>query len=195
MLLGATGTAYSVQSSDTSANTIKLAQSTVLQKGDVVVVCDPDHAVLAQLTDYDTGSNTLTIGTGTGTPGNCSAGLGYPTDCGSANTYQFPRNSMVSRYEAYDWYIGRNPAGGTSLYRLTNGGSAQEMVRNVTGMKIEYHQSPNKDFDTAHDVTDWSAVDALRITLTLQSSKKAGTDEKPITRDFTTTTAIRNRLG
>jgi type IV pilus assembly protein PilW len=39
-------------------------------------------------------------------------------------------------------------------------------------------------------------VDAVQVTLTLQSAdQRAGTDVKPLTRTFTATTTVRNRVN
>jgi type IV pilus assembly protein PilW len=44
-------------------------------------------------------------------------------------------------------------------------------------------------------VTDWSKVDAVRATLTMVSTdKNAGTNAKPVSRTFTSTTTLRNRV-
>jgi type IV pilus assembly protein PilW len=88
------------------------------------------------------------------------------------------------------------------LYResLVNSGGAMttqadEMVRDVTGMSVLYHQSGNSSFVNAASVTNWAQVDAVRTTLTLASAdQRAGTDLKPITRTFSSTTTLRNRV-
>lgn len=175
-----------------------------LKDGDIVLICDPDHSVIAQVTSYN-GNVTVTHNTGTGSPGNCSKGLGYPSVCSgnaNGNAYTFGTNSQIALLTAHDWYIGNNPDGGQSLYRIvvTNSGGAlstraQEMVRNVTGMKIAYHQGSDDKYVDADVVTNWGVVDAVRITFTLESGdQRAGTDAKPLKRTFTATTTIRNRV-
>lgn len=193
--------------SPSAANFKINAATTQLSKGDVIMVCDFDHATLMQITDYTPPSVTVVHNSGTGSPGNCSKGLGYPTVCGgNANgaNYTFPPNSRVSKLTAADWYIGNNPVGGTSLYRLAVVSSSsagltptpEEMVRNVAAMQIAYLQPPNTTFGTATSVgSNWTAVDAAQITLTLQSTnQRAGVNAKPITRSFTSTTTVRNRV-
>jgi type IV pilus assembly protein PilW len=137
-------------------------------------------------------------------PGNCSKGLGYPTDCSNANgsIYAFPPNSQIAKLSGHVWYIGTNAEGGRSLYLLNainNGGSIsitpQEMVRNVTDMQITYDQPPGTSFGKAADVTDWSVVASARITLSLQSTdQRAGVNAKPIKRQYAATTTLRNRV-
>lgn len=181
-----------------------------LADGDIIVVCDPDHAAIMQITNYN-GAVNVVHNTGTGTPGNCSKGLGFPADCSSTNGngYEFGANSQLSKLAAVDWYIGNNPQGGRSLYQLTlrnNSGTlgtaAQEMVRNVTDMQIQYLVSGSTGFIDADAVTNWSTpapggvgVVAVRVTLTLEGiEQRTGTDAQPITRQLTTTLSLRNRL-
>ncbi|MHB1273754.1 MAG: prepilin-type N-terminal cleavage/methylation domain-containing protein [Rhodanobacter sp.] len=210
-LIGAVDSGLSVAAtpSSTAAN-FKLNDPTSdLVKGDVIIVCDPDHAAIAQITNYQSTNVTVVHETGTGTPGNCSKGLGYPTDCSNpnGNTYQFGPNSQVFKLGATDWFIGNsaNAASGRSLYRMNVVNTAgtptptpQEMVPDVTDMQILYHQKGGAGFVNATTVgaANWATVDAAQVTLTVQSTdQRAGTDVKPISRTFTATTTLRNRVN
>lgn len=207
-LIGAVDTGLSVAAtpSSTAAN-FKLNDSTSdLATGDVIIVCDPDHATIVQITKYTDSNVTVVHNTGTGTPGNCSKGMGYPTVCSTnGNGYSFGPNSQIFKLGAVDWYIGVNPVGGTSLYRMgvdTTGATVayptQEMVRDVTAMNILYHQAGGTSFVSAATIgagSNWATVDAVQVKLTLQSvDKRAGTDVKAISRTFTATTTVRNRV-
>jgi len=205
-LIGAADTGLSVAAtpSSTAAN-FKLNDTTSdLQTGDVIIVCDPDHATIVQITNYTNSNVTVVHNTGSGSPGNCSKGMGYPTVCTTnGNGYSFGPNSQIFKLGAVDWYIGVNPVQGRSLYRVsvaTAGGvptaSAQEMVRDVTGMNISYHQAGIASLANAASVgANWAAVDAVQVKLTVESvDKRAGTDVKAISRNFTATTAVRNRV-
>lgn len=189
-----------------SSADFKVSGSTTdLNSGDLIMVCDFDHATLLQITNYNNSNVDVQHNTGTGTPGDCSKGLGYPTICdnGDGARYSFPGNSRVAKLTAVDWYIGYNPVNGHSLYRRTVTNVAgtitqasQEMVRNVDNMQINY-LVPGSTFGNAASVgANWSTVSAAQVTLkvlsTLQSvnANKAG----PIQRVFTSTTAVRNRL-
>lgn len=207
-LIGAVDTGLSVAAtpSSTAAN-FKLNDPTSdLATGDVIIVCDPDHATIVQITNYTSSNVTVVHNTGSGTPGNCSKGMGYPTVCSTnGNGYSFGPNSQIFKLGAVDWYIGVNPVGGTSLYRMgvdTTGAAvafpAQEMVRDVTAMNIRYHQAGSTSFVDAATIgagANWATVDAVQVTLTLESvDKRAGTDVKAISRKFTATTTVRNRV-
>lgn len=205
-LIGAGNNVLSVNHHNANSAVIFLNNpQTSLQDGDVVIVCDPDHSAIVQVQINNNAAMQLGHNPGVGSPGDCSKGLGYPTNCGgnaNGNTYTFPPNSSVVKMVATDWYIGNNPVQGTSLYRIglqNVGGTptpvAQEMVRNVKSMKLYYHQAGNNDFVTADQVTNWSIVDAVRADLQIYSSdQRAGSGFTPITRSFTATTTIRNRV-
>jgi type IV pilus assembly protein PilW len=208
-LISAADTGVTVSTDDESTGVITINEtSSDFKTGDIGVVCDPDHAAIVQFTTVSgTGNTSLKhIASESGTPGNCSAGLGYQTACTSTgNTYTFRSNALIAKLMAVDWYIGSQTVDGAtvkSLYRLdlqnTAGNLATapvEMVRNVTDMQITYHQTGTSDFVGADTVSSWPDVDAVRVTFTLQSTEqRAGTDAKPITRTFTATTSVRNRV-
>ncbi|MEY2114603.1 MULTISPECIES: prepilin-type N-terminal cleavage/methylation domain-containing protein [Rhodanobacter] len=207
-LIGAADSGLSVAAtpSSTAANFKLNDKTSDIVTGDVVIVCDPDHAAIAQVTSYNSSNVTLVHNAGGSTvPGNCSKGLAFPTNCASpnGNGYAFGPNSQIFKLGAVDWYIGYNPLGGKSLYRVnvvTTAGAptptAQEMVRDVTGMVISYHQAGVASFVDAKTVAaNWGAVDSVRVQLTVESvDKRAGTDTKPITRQFSATTTVRNRV-
>jgi type IV pilus assembly protein PilW len=209
MLLGSEGVGFSVKTNVEPAGTFTLNETTAdLQTGDVVIICTPDHAAITQITNYASGGTvTFTHAKSTGNPGNCTTDLSYPTVCSSSSSYVFVPNSQIAKLTASDWYVGHNPVSGTSLYRVSlgfdSGGNptttTAEMVRGVTAMSLAYHQSGNTAFGAANSVTNWQQVDAVQVTLTLQSiDTRAGTDGtnvKPLTRIFTSTTTLRNRVN
>ena len=200
-LIGVDHAGVSVNVDTETAGTFTLNEtSTNLVQGDVVVVCDPDHSTVVQLTAVS--GTTLTHGM-TGTPGNCSQGLGFPTVCSSAgNGYTFKRNALIARLNATDWFVGTGADGVSSLYRVdleNKAGvptpTAQQMVRNVSDLQIQYHLAGAVGFVDAGSVTNWPGVDAVRVTLTLQSAdQRAGTNAKPLQRTLTSTTSLRNRV-
>lgn len=203
-VIGAALSGTSIAAYDASAYSFTLTGGNPgIQAGDVVLVCDPDHAVIAQVSSIASGA--LVVNTGTSAPGNCSRGLGFPTTCTTAgNPYAFVRNSQIAPMSATDWYIGNNPIGGRSLYRRTLVNVAaeptptsQEMVRNVTDLQLTYHIIGGTGFVNAATVaggTNWANVDAIRMVITFQGSERAtGTDAQPITRQMTATVNLRNR--
>lgn len=200
-LIGAADAGLSVLSHSTATTTFTLNEiSPDLQAGDAMIVCDPQFTAIFQSTSFSNTAKTLGYSTATSTPGNFSnilASTGIP--------YTFGANALIAKLTAVDWYIGATPevVGGLSLYRveLVNsagvlGTTTNEMVRNVTAMHIDYLQSGNASFGAASTITNWGAVSAVRVQLTLQSTdQRAGTDVKAISRTFIATTTARNRVN
>src|SRR5690606_34177958 len=144
---------------------------------------DFDHAAIFQVTAYDAAAVELTHDSPGGvTPGNCSRGLGFPTDCGSVtgNTWAFNRNSMLGRFFATDWYVGesgRPDDGGRSLFRrrLAPGGAelTEEVVAGVSDMQITYRLDGGDEFEPADSIAGagWDDVNAVLVELTVDSAE------------------------
>lgn len=176
--------------------------SSTLRSGDAVVVCDPDHATVVQLSIYTAGSPPTLGFSANGA--NCSSAMGFVTaltPCSGAQSYQFGVSSQVSALSANDWYIGNNPEGGQSLYRMTlinNAGvlgtAAQEMVRGVTGMSLTYNVAGSATYvDAATIGTNWSQVTTVNIKLTVTSTTpRAGTNGQPVSRTLSALVALRD---
>ncbi len=212
-LQGIQGIALTVEDHDALAGTIEVnAATTDIGPGDVMVVCDFDHATIFQVTAYDAAAVRMTHDSPGGvTPGNCSRGLGFPTDCSSVsgNTWAFNRNSMLGRFFATDWYVGesaRPEEGGRSLFRrrLAAGGGllTEEVVTGVTDMQITYRRDGGDEFEEANAVTaagDWDDINAVRIALTVDSAEaRVSTDpdinQGRLRRTFSQIITLRNRV-
>ena len=186
------------------------ASAPTLQAGDIVMVCTPGRAALFQVGTYAAGTHTVTFAA-SGTPGNSTTDLGCVTPAVSPDIYCFPPNSLLSRIQAVDWYIGANTAGGTSLYRVSvvnNAGvatpTAQEMVRGVTAMTITYLDPAvtaiSGGFVPASTIdanSGWLGVTAVNVALTVDSTapRVGATGSKPIERSYSFTTTLRNRVN
>lgn len=205
-VLGTANTDVSVGTVSGSPTSFNInAASTQLAAGDIVMVCDFDHATLLQITSYS-GTSVGVATASTPAPGNCSSGLGYPTMCTSTgNAYSFLPNARINLMTAVDWYIGKNAVNTYSLYRLpvtyTAAGvsvsTPQEMVRNVNSMTIQYLQSSGTAFTNAAGVgANWPGVNAAQVTLVLQSTngRASVNNAAPLVRQFTSTTTMRNRV-
>lgn len=205
-LQGIQGTGLTVvQHVATSANFKINVASTAIATGDIVMVCDFDHAAIFKITNYNSANRTvLHSSKEAGDPRNCSKGLGYPVDCDSTNgnAYTYGPNSQLSRLTAVDWYIGDNqrPAeGGRSLFRRSMSGVAEEIVAGVTDMQISYREAGGTDFGPATAVAVWNNVNAVMITLTLASadahlSTEASVNSGRLQRSFTNVITLRNRV-
>lgn len=202
-LMGASSPTLSLASDDQNAATFTLNETATVPVGTIMIVCNPDHAAIVQITGQAGKVLSHAVGTNPA-PGNCVKGLGAPNGCvGNQEDYQ--ANAMLSPLEAVDWYVGPNGVGTNSLYRLapTLDGSGNvsantpaEIVRNVTKMTIAYLVSGGTQYVSAATVAgNWSNVTAIQVTLTLESTNsRAGTNSQPIQRTFVSTTTLRNRV-
>ncbi|GFE81830.1 hypothetical protein GCM10011487_38300 [Steroidobacter agaridevorans] len=207
-LQGIEGTGLTVvQHVATSANFKINVPSTAIAKNDIVMVCDFDHAAIFKITNYNSANSTVVHNPKESTdPYNCSKGLGYPVDCDTpgavGNDYTYGPNSQLSRLKAVDWYIGDNqrPAeGGRSLFRRSLSGAAEEIVAGVADMQISYREAGETEFGPAAPDTVWSNVNAVMITLTLNSvdarlSTNASENSGRLERSFTNIITLRNRV-
>jgi len=186
------------------------AATTPFVAGDIMLVCDFDHATIFQASGYDAGTPAVFHLSGVGTPGNCSQGLGIPTDCASTtgNVYTFTPNSMIGRVSAVSWYVGNNGRttdSGTSLYRarLAPGGVmvTEEMVAGITDLNIQYGVNGSNDiFDAAAlSTAQWAQVNSVFIELQATSadarvSTDATVNAGRLSRPFTYLITLRNRI-
>jgi len=181
-----------------------------LRDGDILMACDNNQAAIFQVTNAN--SNNVTIVHNTGgsvSPGNCSKGLGFPTVCTSNGTpYTFAERGFLARLSSQAWYIGNNPRGGRSLYRLqltNSNGSAtargQEVVPNVSNLQLAYLTQTGgaiaADYVRA-DQVDWNAVAngttkvvAVRLELTTEEPE-VRVSGQPLSRTWVTIVQLRN---
>jgi type IV pilus assembly protein PilW len=214
-LQGIEGMGLSVETHEPVSANLKInAETPDIARDDILVVCDFDHSAIFQVSGYNDANVTVVHSTGEGVadPGNCTKGLGYPTAvCPDTvgNSYTFGPNSQVARFTAVDWYIGaneRNDEGGWSLYRvrLDRGATlvVEEIVAGVTDMQILYRRDGANAFVPATDaslVGNWDSVNAVTLTLTLDSAGRRVTTDTTVNsgrlqRSFSHLVTLRNRV-
>lgn len=206
---------YTVASHNPTSAVISLNTSSHdLLVDDVLLICDMRQASIFQMSGPNATNATVVHNTGTGTPGNCSKGLGFkvPIDCSTNGTvYTYGPNSLVTKLSASRWYVGSNgrPAGctpattcGRSLYRQvlrnnggTNAAVAEEIAEGIRDMQILYLLPGATTYVNAAAVpaTRWREVSAVRITYTLEGNDRVGTDGQTIRRTLAHTVTLRNR--
>lgn len=152
-----------------------------IQDGDIMMACDDQSAAIFQVTNAQSTNVTIVHNTGTGTPGNCSKGLGYanPVDCSTNGTPKtFKDGGFLVKLHGSFWYIGNNGRGGRSLYRMSMSGNTttqvQEIAEGVTNMELRYLPFQGTDYVAAGSITNWPQVMAVRITLTLAGTERVG---------------------
>lgn len=205
LIQGIAGTGVTITDHQaTSAVFFINATTTDFASDDIVMACDFDHAAIFQISNYN--SNNVTVGhnTGNNNPGNCSKGLGFPTECTTnGNEYTFGPNSQIARLSTTLWYIGNNgrpQEGGRSLYRrrLTDA-AAQEIVPGVSDMQLQFRVGDNAGLTAPEAGPNWGNVTAVEVTLTMNSldarvSTTPGVNDGRLQRTFTTIVGLRNRV-
>lgn len=182
--------------------------------GDILMACDERIASIFQTTNASATNVTLVHNTGSSVkPGNCSKGLGYPTECtATGTTHTFAGNGYIVKLIAETWFIGYNARGGRSLFRSAPvidyaspsnlpTVSATEIVDNVTDMQLLYktrdpaNSGGTNDYVTAANITEWSDVVAVNVELTFISNDRISTaDGKPtLERKLIHVATLRNR--
>ena len=126
--------------------------------GDLALACDFGQVAVFQVTNASPGTNdTIVHNPGSGTPGNCSKGLGFstPVNCDGANGNQYafgcyqgkfsgsgcdgdedgiknePEDvwpAIIAKLRVTRWYIGANDKGGRSLFQSSLRNNAGTLV-------------------------------------------------------------------
>ena len=126
-----------------------------------------------------------------------ASAAGWPT-----TTLDIARNPLLARFQAHRWYVGDNPQpdkpDNRSLYEvvLSNGAPSAplEIADGVQDMQLTYLETGKADYEDASAVSDWNAVIAVRIALTLESQQLVGTQRVALRRTSQNVVNLRNRV-
>jgi type IV pilus assembly protein PilW len=172
---------------------------------DILMVCDYRQASIFQMSGPN--ANPITNGnivhnTGSGSPGNCTKGLGFPLRCTTnGSPYTYGDNSVVVRLQASRWFVAANGRGGNSLFRValrnSGPGAAEEVIEGVNDMRITYLLPGAGQYQPASAIpaTRWREVMSVRLELDLDGQEAVGTDRSSILRGLQHTVNIRNRTA
>ncbi|WP_317705976.1 PilW family protein [Methylomarinovum caldicuralii] len=183
---------------------LKVSDASVFSNGDIVIAGNCSRASIFQITNVNAGMNVVHNTGGSVTPGNATKDLGA---C-------YAGNGELAKITTRTFYIRTNPAGFPALYRKDGSNAAEELVEGIENMQILFGQDSDGDgvtdqFVRANDVTDWSRVASVRISLLLQSTEDNITTapqtytfngatvtpaDRRLRRVFITTIGLRNRL-
>ncbi|MCO6428104.1 PilW family protein [Nitrosomonas communis] len=184
---------------------LKVTVGSGLKENHIVLVTDCQAAAIFQITNFNTSSgqdNIVHNTGGTNTPGNATKELGKEFTGGELIKIA-TRSYFIRMID--DW-----PA----LYHKIGTNDAEELVRGVENLQIEYGEDLDGNwtadiYRTADAVADWGKVVSVRISLLMQSIENNiasqpqsytfnGTTTTPTDRRlrqaFTTVVALRNRM-
>ena len=154
-----------------------------LKTNDIAFICDAKKATFFK-TEISAGSKLTTA---------------KPLQADNQNTQTgtFEQNSVISQLKSRAWYIGTNEQGARSLYmiELTGAelGAPIEIATGVQDIAFTYRLSDTADFKPANDISNWSLVNAVQISLTpeLYSRDLA---EDSVAQTLSSIVALRNRI-
>ena len=219
-IFGGSTTDFGVDNHSPPINaTIKLKNTHNISPGEILIICDNVNTSVFQVTNANSANKTLVHNTGNGVPGNCSKGLGYPTDCTSSNgnLYEFKSDALVSRYSPSAYYVGNGSNGRPALFMRTvalvsgqvKSDAPIELVQNVENMHLTYSDNTGSGISAAA-IGTWSQVRSVRLELLVSGNDTGVTAQQDATlafagaavsnadqrmrQVFTSTVGIRNRL-
>ena len=152
MVMRGGDTTYSIESHVETAAQFFVVDSNGLEDGDILMVCDAHNAAIFQTSNITHASGNVVHPSGNAgmSPGNCSKGLGYPTDCTTTNGtgYTYEDDAVIVKFVSTIYYVGVSSDGtGRSLYRqplLNNtgatlgAGAVVELIDGIETLQMLY---------------------------------------------------------
>ncbi len=190
-LNGADTTGYSLQAAASAVTTpLQISATNDLKSGDVVVVSDCSGGDIFQITGSDpSGTGTVEHDLAVGTPGN-----------GQQLANLYGTDAAVYHVHEIIYTVKAGADGQNALWRSVDGAD-QEIVDDVTNLQILYGEDTNNDdsvdrYVDAGNVTDFNNVYSMKVQITVQTAEDQTslTPGNRVTRNFTTTVAVRNRV-
>ena len=186
---------------------------TGLTVNDLLIACDYRGATVFQATGFS--GNTILHASGAGSggsPGNSGDSLLLGPHGNDKDGVAMPglaANGMVSKLKASRWYIGCNGRAdcgspiGRSLYQsslVNNAGTFSvvndEIANGVSNLSMLYLASGGTSYTNAAGVTNWGAVGAIKVSLTISAPDVGGSVDSstPISRTVQHVISLRNNL-
>lgn len=211
LMSGDSSTSAIVADHDTGAAELKLNRADHgFSTGDLAIICDWSQASLFQVTNVN---GDRIYHQNSGSPGNCSKGLGYarPAVCSATGRVKeygpsptdANASATVIRMQPVRWYVATTAPGRRSLFRsaVVNTGGVlqvreQEIAEGVNDMEVQYLLAGAANYvdATAVPANRWSDVTALRVTLDMLSADGAGVGGAQLARRISHTVTLRNRM-
>ncbi len=137
-----------------------------LQEGDIIALSDCSSADIMEITQIQTASSHLGHNQGNvAAPrvGNATSNL----------SKSYGEDAEIMRFIARRYFIGDDDKG-PALFRVHNGGSAEEIIEGVQNMQILYGEDTNNDFIAdiyriAADVANWENIITVRLALLMRT--------------------------
>lgn len=157
--MGATDAAIDISSSNSCG----------FKSGDALLITDCEVADLFRVTGLIDGA--IAHGDSSNTSGSLSRA--------------YMKDATVHKFSRTTYYIGTSPNGDPALYRTDLDGNTEELVSNVASMQLQYGVDTGKDgvvdeYRTANDISDWSGVLTVQLSLLIRSDENALTEPQTV---------------
>jgi type IV pilus assembly protein PilW len=144
------------------------------EAGDALLITDCQTADLFRATNVSEGSGKITI----------AHSKAKNTSNNLSRAYQ--ADSTVLSFLQNTYFIGTSANGNPALYRTDVDGDTEELVDNITDMQLEYGVDNGNDgvvdeFRTATNISDWTGVLSVRLSLLIRSDDNALTEAQTVT--------------
>jgi len=184
---------YTVTAHNPAAASFKVLNTTGLEDGDVLMVCDANNTAILQTSNVTFASGNIVHNAGGAgiTPGNCTKGLGYPVPnpCTALGTpYGYDTDAQIMKMVSTIYYVGVSQSDSSrALYRRSlnvnnagtlGTGAAVELIDGLESMQVLYGLDTTGDTlaneYVSADVVDppgaptpdnWNNVVSVRIAL------------------------------
>lgn len=154
-----------------------------IEEGQVLMISDCARADIFRATktvnistakveiEHDSSKNTQ--------PPECASPGKLANEC-DKGSYVCTEGARISTMEAWTYFVGTNPRGRSSLYRVNNTGpvlAVEELVENVTNLQLRYGLdvdgvAPYVAVSYADAPGDWSTVVGVEATITARSEQQ-----------------------
>ncbi len=168
--------------------------------------CDIDAGTVLLVSDCNQGDIFVKTNPAGGTQiEHTAAPVGGFANLGNTLTETYKADAQILVPFVREYFVAEGSNGNNSLYRRDNG-SVRELITNVTDFQVIYGQDslPALNGDGAADLfadnfADMTRVVSARVSLTVRSDEAlirepGDVDSRPITRTYSSTTGIRNRV-
>jgi len=166
---------------------VKVSSVSGFSEGEVVMISDCASADVFQITAVQTASSKLQHAPGGADATQDPPWPGNDTGQGGKLSKAYgPPGSKVMKFYNRQFYIGTGASGNPALFRITNSGTAEELVDGIESIRLLFGKDTDGDkvpnvylrpgATGLQSASDWSSVVSVRVGLLARTLVQEGTD-------------------